>query len=308
MTRGSNEIKLSVYDRFYEPTTIIKIRTCLYNEDSVTFKSLSLVPINKPLDQSHKYKQATVGIKPHISGAFVKDNFHYLTVVKSTHGSDSLPPDISTSQLESAIKKEDADDRQGNKVIDDHDQKSDPTIDEDTTHPRISVGENYEPKVNIVKKVVEEYYVVEDPKGAEEHHWSLRYHEIASFMKEYMQLTNNKEPSVVDENYKGTVAGKSAADMMHNTATPEADYPLADTGADEVRHMDGEHPGEHDDQPPVKLLGDMIEMDNAEKVDPHNAGPGPGAVADQTGHRDHAAPGPEPAAEQHNLHSYTDCH
>ena len=27
MTRRSNEIKLNVYDRFYEPTTMIKIRT-----------------------------------------------------------------------------------------------------------------------------------------------------------------------------------------------------------------------------------------------------------------------------------------
>jgi hypothetical protein len=156
MTRGSNEIKLSVYDRFYEPAAMIKIRTCLYNEDSVTFKSLSLVPINKPLDQSHKYEQATVGIKPHISRASIKNIFHYLTVIKSTHGSDNLPPYISTSQLESATKEEEADDRQGNKAIDDHGQKSDPTIDEETTHPRIAVGENYEPKVNIDKKVVEE--------------------------------------------------------------------------------------------------------------------------------------------------------
>ena len=56
MTRGSNEIKLSVWDRFYEPTTMIEVRTCLHNEDSVTFKSLSLVPDNKPLDQSHLVK------------------------------------------------------------------------------------------------------------------------------------------------------------------------------------------------------------------------------------------------------------
>jgi hypothetical protein len=84
-----------------------------------------------------------------------------------------------------------------------------PTIDENTTHTRIAVVENYEPKVNIVKKVVEECCMVEDLEVAEEHHWSLRYNEIASFMKEYMQLT--KEPSVVDD-----------------TATPRADYPLSD--------------------------------------------------------------------------------
>ena len=137
MTRESNEIKLSVHDKFYESTTMIRIRTCLYDEDSVTFKSLSLIPDNKPLDQSHKYGQATVGIKPHIGTAFIKDNFRYLTVVKSTHDSDNLPPNISTSQLESATKEEDADNRQGNKVIDDHDQKFDPPIDEDITHPSI---------------------------------------------------------------------------------------------------------------------------------------------------------------------------
>jgi hypothetical protein len=117
--------------------------------------------------------------------------------------------------------------------------------------------------------------MVEDLEGAEEHHWSLRYNEIASFMKEYMKLT--KEPSVVDD-----------------TATPRTDYPLAETGADEVRQVDGEHLGEHDDQPPVRLLRDMIKMNNTEKEDPHNGGPGPGAVADQAGLRDHAAPGPEP--------------
>ena len=121
--------------------------------------------------------------------------------------------------------------------------------------------------------------MVEDLEGAEEHHWLLRYNEIANFMKEYMQLT--KEHSVVDD-----------------TATPSADYPLAETDADEVKHVDGEHPGEHDDQPPVRLLRDMIKMNNTEKEDQHNAGPGPGAVADQAGLCDHAAPGPEP--EEHH--------
>jgi hypothetical protein len=241
MTRGSNEIKLSVRDRFHEPAAMIKIRICLFNEDSVTFKSLSLVPTNKPLDQSHKYEQTTVGIKPLISRAFIKDNFHHLTIIKSTHGSDNLPLNISISQLESATKEEDADDKQGNKAIDDHGHKYDPTIDENITHPRMTVGENYEPKVNIVKEVVEECCMVEDLEGAEEHHWWLGYNEIANFMKEYRQLT--KEPSVVDD-----------------TATPSADYPLAETGVDEARHVDGEHPGEHDDQPLVRLLGDLIKM------------------------------------------------
>ena len=122
---------------------MIKIRTCLYNEDSVTFKSLSLTPINKPLDQSHKNEQTSVGIKLHISRAFVKNNFHHLTIIKISHGSENLPLNISISQLESATNEEDTDDKQGNKAIDDHGQKSDPIIDENTTHPRIAVGENY---------------------------------------------------------------------------------------------------------------------------------------------------------------------
>jgi hypothetical protein len=35
-----------------------------------------------------------------------------------------------------------------------------------------------------------------------------------------------------------------------------------------VISMDGEHPGEHDDQPLVRLLGDLIKMNNLEKEDP----------------------------------------
>jgi hypothetical protein len=115
------------------------------------------------------------------------------------------------------------------------------------THPRIAVGENYEPKVNIVKEVVEECCMVEDLEGAEE---------IANFMKEYMQLT--KEPSVVNDK-----------------DTPSADHQLTETGVDEVRHVDGEHSGEHDDQPLVRLLGDVIKMNNTEKEDPHMVDPGP---------------------------------
>jgi hypothetical protein len=222
MTRGSDEIKLSVYDRFYEPAAMVKIRTCLYNGDSVTFHSLSLVPINTPLDQSHKYEQATMGIKLHISRAFIIDNLHHLTIIKSTHGSDNLPLNVSMSQLESATIEEDTDDKQGNKAIDDHDQKSDPIIDENTTHPRIAVGENYEPKVNIIKEMVEEY----------------------------MQLT--KEPNAVDD-----------------TVTPSAAHPSAETGIDEVRHANREHPGEHDDQPLVRLLGDLIKMTGPKPEDHH---------------------------------------
>jgi hypothetical protein len=78
-------------------------------------------------------------------------------MIKSTHGSDNLHPNFSMSQLEPATKEDDADNKQGNKAIDDHGQKSDPTIDVNTTHPRIAVGENYEPEGNIVKRVVEEY-------------------------------------------------------------------------------------------------------------------------------------------------------
>jgi hypothetical protein len=60
----------------------------------------------------------------------------------------------------STTKEEDADDNQGNKAIDNHGQKSDPTIDENATHPRIAVGENYEPKGNTVKEMVEECCLV----------------------------------------------------------------------------------------------------------------------------------------------------
>jgi hypothetical protein len=77
-----------------------------------------------------------------------------------------------------------------------------------------------------------------------------------NFMKEYMQLT--KGPSIVDDK-----------------ATPSADYPLAETGVDEVRDVHGEYPGEHDDQPLVRLFGHLIKMDNMEKEDPHSADPGP---------------------------------
>jgi hypothetical protein len=107
LMRRLNETKLSVDDRFNEPTTMIKIKTYLYNEDSVTFKSLRLVPIIKPLEQSHKYERASVGIKPHINRAFIQDIFHYLTI---THDSDNLPPDISISQLQSATEEENTDD------------------------------------------------------------------------------------------------------------------------------------------------------------------------------------------------------
>jgi hypothetical protein len=50
---------------------------------------------------------------------------------------------------------------------------------------------------------------------------------------------------------------------------------------------------EHDDQPPVRPLREIIKVNNTEKEDPHNAGPGPGTVADQND-LDHAAPGQEP--------------
>jgi hypothetical protein len=141
LMRRSNETKLSVDDRFNEPTTMIMITTYLYNEDGVTFKSLRLVPINKTLDQSHKYERASVGIKPHINRAFIKDTFHYLTI---THGSDTLLPDTSISQLQSATKEENANDKQENRANDDHGQKSNPTAHTQrllwgrTTSPRLT--------------------------------------------------------------------------------------------------------------------------------------------------------------------------
>jgi hypothetical protein len=136
--RRPKETKLSVDDRYNKPNTMIKIKTHLYDEDSVTFKPLRLAPINKPLDKSQKYERASVEIEPHITRAFIQDTFHYLTI---THGSDSLPPDISISQRQSATKEDDMDDIQENTANDDHDQKSNPTVDENGTHPRIAVGE-----------------------------------------------------------------------------------------------------------------------------------------------------------------------
>jgi hypothetical protein len=79
----------------------------------------------------------------------------------------------------------------------------------------------------------------------------LRYNEIASFMRKVLQLANNKEQSVFDENYKETVAETSAADMtdmMHSTATVRADYPPTDIDADELVHVNEQHPEEHEDQ------------------------------------------------------------
>jgi hypothetical protein len=173
-TRKSDEIKLSVYDKFHESTTMVKIRTSLYDEDNVTFKSLSLVPSSKLSNHSHKYGQATVDIKPHIRRAFIKDDFLYLTVFKGIHDSDNFPPNVSTFQLESATKEEDADNRQGDGVFDDQDQKSVSPINKDTTHQSIAVGETHELTANIVKKAVEEHGMVESLKGTEERQGSLR--------------------------------------------------------------------------------------------------------------------------------------
>jgi hypothetical protein len=130
LIRRSNETQLSMDDRYNKTTTMIKIKTHLYNEDSVTFKPIRLVPINKPLDQSQKYKRASVEIQTHTARAFIRDISHYLTI---NHGPDSLPPGISISQL-----------------------------DEYDTHPRIVVGKNYKPEVNTIKRVVEEDCMTEN--------------------------------------------------------------------------------------------------------------------------------------------------
>jgi hypothetical protein len=50
---------------------------------------------------------------------------------------------------------------------------------------------------------------------------------------------------------------------------------------------------EHDDQPPVRPLREIMKVNNTEKEDPHNADPGSGAVDDQED-LDHATPGQEP--------------
>jgi hypothetical protein len=79
-------------------------------------------------------------------------------------------------------------------------------------------------------------------------------------MKKGMQLTDNKEPSVFDANYKETVDDRSAADMtdmMYSTASLRSDYSLTDIEADKLVHEDKKPPEEHDDQPQAKLFGDM---------------------------------------------------
>ena len=103
------------------------------------------------------------------------------------------------------------------------------------------MGETHKFAANIIKKAVEEHSMVESLTGAEERHGSFRYDEITSFMKKVMQLTDNKEPSVLDENYKDTVADMSAADMsdmMCSTATLRSDYSLTDIDANELVHED----------------------------------------------------------------------
>ena len=47
----------------------------------------------------------------------------------------------------------------------------------------------------------------------------------------------------------------------------------------------------HDGQPPVRPLREIMEVNDTEKEDPHNADPGPGTVDDQED-LDHAAPTP----------------
>jgi hypothetical protein len=56
-----------------ETTTMMKINHYLYNEDSVAVEPIRLVPIDKHLDQSQKYKRASVEIKPHTNRAFIQD-------------------------------------------------------------------------------------------------------------------------------------------------------------------------------------------------------------------------------------------
>jgi hypothetical protein len=81
----------TVDDKYNETTTVIKIKTHLYNEDSVTFRPLRLTPVDKPLDQSQKYEQTSVETKPHTNRVFIQDTFHYLTITQT---------DISISMLD----------------------------------------------------------------------------------------------------------------------------------------------------------------------------------------------------------------
>ena len=153
--RKPDKIVLRVYN---ESTTKVKTQTHFNAEGTVTLKSLSFVPNSKPSDQSHKYGQAAVDIKLHIRRAFITDDFKnmmisYLGVVKGVDDSDDLPHNVSKFkkdrgiQLEAATEEEDSDDRQGDGVCDDQDQRFNLPINEytnpvNTAHLSIAVGED----------------------------------------------------------------------------------------------------------------------------------------------------------------------
>jgi hypothetical protein len=88
--RESDEIKLNVDIKYNEPATMINIMTYLNKEDSVTVEHPRRASVNKPLDQSRKYEQVSVGIKPHINRASIQDTFHHLSLPTSPSPSFSL--------------------------------------------------------------------------------------------------------------------------------------------------------------------------------------------------------------------------
>jgi hypothetical protein len=165
LRRESYETELSVEDMHNEPTTMINIMTYLHKEDSVTGEPLRLASINKPLDQSQNYEQVAVEIEPHINRAFIQDTFHHFTI---TYDYENLPPDISIPQLQLVTKEENMDDIHENTDNDDHDQRFNPTVDENDT-AMIAVWKNYEPEVDTIRRVVEEHRTMEDLTEDEEH-------------------------------------------------------------------------------------------------------------------------------------------
>jgi hypothetical protein len=96
---------------------------------------------------------------------FIQDTFHHFTI---THDYDNLPPDISISQLQSITNKENVDNIHENTDNDDHDQKVNPTVDEDITN-MIALWKTSKPEVETVKREVEEYCRMKDLEENEKH-------------------------------------------------------------------------------------------------------------------------------------------
>jgi hypothetical protein len=122
------------------------------------------------------------------------------------------------SQLQSATKEENTDDIQENTANDDHDQKSNPTVDEDCAHTRIAVGKNYKLEVNTIKRVVEESYMMKDLAENEEHDDQPPVRTL----REFMEVNNTEKEGPHDADpAPGTVADQEDHDHEVPGQEPE---------------------------------------------------------------------------------------